>query len=234
MGKRGPNTGTRLLKITEKRKRAFLKALRASGGVLSHAASVASPHAKPGTVRPCYSSFRKLALRDPQFNAAIEEVLQECRDDVEREITRRGQEGYTENVYQKGEQVFNQDGTPATTQHFSDHLLLARAKALMPGRYGDKRTVEISGTVKHAFGGGHWMISGEDIAALDKHQQARLFDLMATVRANRAGETPACRGYPWRGRTLSLGHGLISWRCEWRCPLYPRKQTILRTGADVR
>ena len=31
-----------------------------------------------------------------------------------------------------------------------------------------------------------------------------------------------------------LGHGLINWCCEWRCPLYPSKQTILRAGADVR
>jgi hypothetical protein len=23
----------------------------------------------------------------------------------------------------------------------------------------------------------------------------------------------------------SLGRGLINWCCEWRCPLYPRKQT---------
>ncbi len=31
-----------------------------------------------------------------------------------------------------------------------------------------------------------------------------------------------------------LGHGLINWCCEWRCPLYPAKQTILRAGAKVR
>lgn len=196
MGKRGPDKGKKLVEITEKRKRTFLAALRASGGVLSHAAAVASPHAKTGTTRPCYSSFRKAALRDPVFNAAIEEVLEACRDDVEREITRRGQEGYTENVYQKSQQVFNADGTPATTQHYSDHLLLARARALMPSRYGDRRTVEVSGEVKHAFGGSHWMISGEDIAALSKDQRETLLAIMTTVRANRRGETAALEHNP--------------------------------------
>ncbi len=24
-----------------------------------------------------------------------------------------------------------------------------------------------------------------------------------------------------------LGHGLINWCCEWRCPLYPQKQTMV-------
>ena len=30
-----------------------------------------------------------------------------------------------------------------------------------------------------------------------------------------------------------LGHGLINWCCEWRCPLYPRKQTFGREPQNV-
>ncbi len=36
----------------------------------------------------------------------------------------------------------------------------------------------------------------------------------------------AVAAFPGRNRRIGrLGHGLINWRCEWRCPLYPRKQT---------
>ncbi len=30
-----------------------------------------------------------------------------------------------------------------------------------------------------------------------------------------------------------LGHGLINWCCEWRCPLNPRKQTFARQSKKV-
>ncbi len=35
------------------------------------------------------------------------------------------------------------------------------------------------------------------------------------------------------GRRIPLGHGLINWCCEWRCPLYPRKQTFGREPQNV-
>ncbi len=43
-----------------------------------------------------------------------------------------------------------------------------------------------------------------------------------------------CRKQKGAWAITGLGHGLINWCCEWRCPLYPEKRTILRAGDKVR
>ena len=52
------------------------------------------------------------------------------------------------------------------------------------------------------------------------------------LMATQQGSRPARMG-TWRRDGLrhrvdgGLGHGLITWCCEWRCPLYPQKQTLV-------
>ncbi len=197
MGKRGPAKDSKRLEMTELRQDTFLSALRASGGVFSAACRAASPHSSPTTkCPPCYSTFRNLIQRDPDFAIAVQEVMDSVREDIEAEIFRRGQEGWDTNVYQKGEQVFNRDGTPATVKRFSDNLLLARARAMMPEKYGEKRTVEHRGTIHHAAGG-HWTITSQDLAAFSQRQRENLRDLMNTARLARSGEeAPAIEHHP--------------------------------------
>ncbi len=38
---------------------------------------------------------------------------------------------------------------------------------------------------------------------------------------------------PSRRIPRPLGHGLINWCWEWRCPLHPRKRTFFSTGVYV-
>lgn len=196
MGERGPKLNQFRGKMTPERRQAFLTAFRASGGVWAAACRMIAHPDSPAPLDskwpPAMSSFRALARRDPEFGAAVEEVLQACRDDVEAEIHRRGQVGYTDNVYQKGEQVFNRDGTPAVVHRYSDNLLLARAKAMMPDRYSERKNIEHSGHITHGMAG-HLTIASADLAALDPVQRGQLQGILGTIQEARrdGGDVPA-------------------------------------------
>ena len=194
-------TGERQLPMTESRKASFLVALRDSGGIFSTACRVTSPHSKAtGATPPCYSTWRGLLERDAEFSAQVEEILEQCRDDVEAEIMRRGQEGWLDPVYMKGQRVMDtdEDGRPvkATIRRFSDTLLMARARALMPNKYSDKRqhSVVHSGTVTHAAG-----LSMADIRALspaERDQVEQAFTLLQRTRGGSDGEPRALTHNP--------------------------------------
>lgn len=184
--------------MTPKRRAAFLQALRDSGGVFSHACRVASPHSSridAAGVAPCYSSFRGLMARDLDFASAVAAVLDECREDVEREIHRRGQVGVLTPVFQGGARVLDHDGSPAVIRKFSDSLLLARMRALDPEKYGEKRTIEHRGTITHAAGVA-WQINADDMQILDDAETDALIKILGKVRAHRAGETKALEYQP--------------------------------------
>lgn len=123
--------------IDDARKSVFLAHL-ARHGVASAAAKAASPHTATGNL----VGFRKARKKDPAFDEAWEIALEMAKDAVETEIHRRGVEGYTEDVWYRGEKV-------GETKKYSDSLLLARMKALDPERYGtthskvEKTTEEI-------------------------------------------------------------------------------------------
>ena len=194
------------------RRAEFLRVFRECGGIWATAcrrvAHPARSKAKMATKHPpALSSFRALAARDPEFGAAIEEILQDCRDDVEREIMRRGQEGYTDNVYQKGEQVFNRDGTPAVVHKFSDNLLLARARALMPDKYSEKKSVHHSGHISHGTAG-HLTIATADLRALNASERKQLTSILGTIQEAR-GDTKALEYQP--GEVLDADFELIEW-----------------------
>ena len=100
-----------------------------------------------------------------------------------------GQDGWLDPVYMKGARVMDTDadGNPvkATIRRFSDTLLMARARALMPNRYSDKRqhSVVHSGTVTHRAG-----LSMADIRALSPAERDQVEAAFTLLQGARSGE----------------------------------------------
>ncbi|KKL13566.1 hypothetical protein LCGC14_2524500 [marine sediment metagenome] len=67
----------------------------------------------------------------PAFADLMAEAREEVNDKIEREIYRRGVEGWEEPVYQGGQQV-------GTIRKYDSTMLIFLAKANMPGKYRDK------------------------------------------------------------------------------------------------
>ena len=178
MGERGPAQGTKRLEMTPERIETFLTVLRSSGGVWSAACQAASPHSEGR--RRCYTSFKKLRLRDREFDEACTQIIEQCADDLEAELIRRAVSGDENFVFQKGEQVFMADGTPAVHCRKSDALLLAALKAARPERFGDKKTVDVH---HHKASGSHWEITAQDFKLLSTDQKRALADIVSTVQA---------------------------------------------------
>jgi hypothetical protein len=179
------STGQAHRPITRARRQLFLEILAETGNFRA-AARAATPHSH-NAKRPGYSSFYHLQNRDADFAAAVADALEEAKANVEQEIFRRGQEGYLEPVYQKGERVFEPgpDGKmmPASVRRYSDVLLLRRAAALMPDKYSERKQIEHSGVVAHA----QMQISPQDIAHLSPAQRDSLADILKTL-ADARGE----------------------------------------------
>ncbi len=192
MGTRGPDRGVKPHPMTKARIDLFLKAYRESGANFAFAAAAACPGAKDGTDKPCYSSFRNLRIRDMGFRAACEEILEQVANDVEAEIHRRAVEGWLTPAIQKGTQATLADGSPAFIRRYSDTLLLARARALMPEKYGEKKSVEIT----HKRAGGLLVIEAADVQHFSQAQIEALGDLMSTIRKHREGGTPEIEYQP--------------------------------------
>ncbi len=190
LGKRGPAKNSLEMPITVERRKVFLDALRETG-VWAHACRVASPHSPSDTSNPpCSSSFRALVRRDIEFAAAVEDAMETARANVLLEIQRRGQDGWDEKVFQKGMQAVDADGNPAVIRKYSDNLLLARARSMMPELFSEKHHHEH--TVKRAMGA-HTFVS-EDIHLLDPDQRAALTDILLTIQRRR-GEADSALEY---------------------------------------
>lgn len=183
-GTRGPKRGQNPHPMTPERVALFLRAYRESGGNFAEAARVACPGAKDGVVKPCYSSFQKLRKRDIGFAAACDEILGEVADMIEAEIDRRGRIGWLDPIVQKGEHVTDAEGKPMFIRRFDSKLLLARARAIMPDKYGEKKTIDIT---HHKGSHGMMVVEGSDIPALSIEQRENLGSIMATIRAARDG-----------------------------------------------
>lgn len=169
---------------TPARREAFLEALRNSGGVFAAACRATAPHLD-GTSHnpPAYSTWRSLMARDPDFSAQVEAVLQGVDDDIEAEIFRRAQVGTLEPVFQKGEQAVDAKGNPAFIRRYSDRLLIKRAAALMPERYGENRTLNINHNGPSAVS---WAITSEDLALLTAGEKDTFRDFIQLIRSRRA------------------------------------------------
>ena len=195
MGARGPKKGSPGHPMTAGRIAVFLAAYRESGGNFQKAAAAACPGGKEGARRPCYSTFVQLKKKDLGFAAACDEILLEIADMIEAEIRRRGEEGWLEPVIQKGTQATMADGSPAFIRRFDSKLLLARARALMPDKYGDRKDV----TITHKRAGGMLVIEASDIKHFSQAQIDALGGIVATIRKYKDGgapETPSLEYQP--------------------------------------
>ena len=173
------------LPTSPERRRAFLDAYRATASFAEACRITAGPHAedKPHGTPPCYSTWRALIARDPEFAAAYRETQELIKDDIRAEIYRRAVSRGQENlVYQKGVQVFNADGTPAKHVTKSDRLLIKLAASLMP-EFRDRQEISVTHNVRSAIS---WAITGDDLALLTTDEKATLSDLIHKLRSRRA------------------------------------------------
>ena len=175
-------TGVPQVPTDQTRRCAFLDALRESGGSFAAACRASAPHLDGKSVNPpAANTWRALMGRDAEFAAQVQAVMDEVRDDIEAEMHRRSIVGVDVPVFQKGGQAKFADGSPAYVKKYSDALLMKRAAALMPHKYGERREVNVN--VRSSVGA--WSISLEDLAALSTSQKEALRDIIDTVRAHR-------------------------------------------------
>lgn len=191
--KRGPEPGNKPHKMTPDRIALFLKVYLESGGNFAEAARQCCPGAVSNTHQPCYSSFKFLQKHNPEFKEACSAVLDEVRDAISAEIDRRGRLGWLEPVFQKGTQATDSEGKPAFIRRFDSKLLLARARALIPSEYGDRKDITIT---HHKGSHGVMVIEGTDIPALSLQQKSDLAGIMETIVAARDGGTKQLEHQP--------------------------------------
>lgn len=158
-------------KLTERRKRVFLAEL-ARHGIIVRAARAASPRASSqyGAVR----TFKDERDRDEEFARQWEEAMESAKADVEHELYRRAQEGYSEPIYggRYKEQVVGY------VTKYSDRLLELRAKALLPA-YREISSVSVNGRVTHNLDAG---VLGDAVAKVALQMAEGLRSLPPPVR----------------------------------------------------
>jgi hypothetical protein len=117
--------------------KAFLAEL-SKHGVVGEAAKVAKVH------RTVPAALRNV---DPAFDAAWEVALEAACDRLEREVTRRGLEGWLEPVFGSGGPG---KGTirVGTVRKFSDTLLIFKLKGERPEKYRERFENKLSGSVE--------------------------------------------------------------------------------------
>ncbi len=209
MGLRGPSKGSKPHPMTPERVDLFLQVYRESGACFRTAAAAACPSTGKGAnPKPCFSSFVRLRKSDMEFAAACDEILQETADLIEAEIDRRGRVGWLDPVFQKGSQAVDCDGKPAFIRRFDSKLLLARAKALMPDRFGDSKRVDLH----HHKALSILQISPEDMDGLSNEHRGQLREILIVMQANRKGGVAAIEHKP--AKTLDVAVVEIEGECE--------------------
>ena len=124
----------------------YLAQLRACG---RHAESAHAAGISPNVIRIHQRD-------DPNFFQQCQEATAEYIESIDREVARRGVEGYDRIIYYQGVMI-------GTERVYSDALLLAHAKAHHPA-YGDRSKVEMQVSAAPALGLSE--LSDEDRAAL--------------------------------------------------------------------
>jgi hypothetical protein len=120
------NRSMRRLRLTDARRRAFLRALAETGNVTAAVEAA-------GTSRSRVYELRKA---DPPFALAWEEAEETAADALEAEARRRAVIGVLEPVVSAGKVVRDDDGQPIAIRRYSDALLLALLRAHRPQRRG--------------------------------------------------------------------------------------------------
>lgn len=174
--------------ITPERRTVFLRVLAETGSFRA-ASRAASPHCSGAS--PGWSTFRAAYARDLEFQSECNSALEIAKMAVVDEIYRRGQVGWDEPVFQRGARVYEKDPEtgeerPASVRRYSDNLLLARAKSLMP-EFRDK--LEVSGQVQHshAYAGGvvGLALTPDDIRLLSPTERDQLRNILISVKKGR-------------------------------------------------
>lgn len=134
------------MKLTDRRKRAFLKELELHG-IQTRAARAASPRASSryGAIQ----TFKDERERDPEFARQWDEAMQAAEASIEHEIFRRAQEGWEEPIYGGR----HRERVVGTVRKYSDRLLELRARALLPA-YRETSAVSVRGRVTHDIDAG--------------------------------------------------------------------------------
>lgn len=134
------------MKLTDRRKRAFLNELRLHG-IMARAARAASPRASAryGALQ----TFKDERERDPEFARQWDEAMQAAEAAIEHEIYRRAIEGWDEPVYGGR----HKERIVGTVRKYSDPLLMFRARALLPA-YRETHGITVNKQVTHTVDAG--------------------------------------------------------------------------------
>ncbi|RJX69294.1 hypothetical protein D6858_05360 [Tsuneonella suprasediminis] len=134
------------MKLTDRRKKAFLSELKLHG-ILVRAARAASPRASAryGAVQ----TFKDERERDPDFAAQWDEAMDAAEAAIEAEIYRRAQEGWDEPIFGGR----HREKIVGTVRKYSDRLLELRARAMLPA-YRETHGIAVNKQVTHTVDAG--------------------------------------------------------------------------------
>lgn len=165
-------------RLTPERKALFLKTLRETGSK-SHAARVATPLSRGNPIK----TFNDEMERDDTFREEAEAALAAAHDEIRAEIKRRAIIGWESNVYQRGVQVFNADGTPAKVRNFSDRMLEIMARVLP--ELTDKKIIDANVSVNVENSEPAFKITKRDIFFLSPEQRRSLASCILAISRSR-------------------------------------------------
>lgn len=181
--------------VTERRKAAFLEALRQTGS-LRWAAAIASPHLggepRPGGKARGFESFRDAMRRDPVFAAEVEEALSVALGTAEKLLAERMLTPDTRPIVDKNGAVV----AVATDHRNANTLLLRFLERHSPDHWAPKK--QLSGTVTHDHTHQHtlgpatpgYTITADDLLALPDDKRRLLVSILDEVEHNREQPEP--------------------------------------------
>jgi hypothetical protein len=117
--------------------------------------------------RTTYKNWRD---RDPEFAAAFEQAKVAAVESLEKEMIRRGRDGWMEPVYHKGEEV-------GEIRKFSDTLLIFALKGWAPEKYRER--IDVKGEHQHIHLHAHRLIGPGEATTLESESIARVLGALA-------------------------------------------------------
>jgi hypothetical protein len=173
-------------RVTDERKRVFIKVL-AETGSRSAAAAAASPHLDGGKgCRPGYESFKSQWQRDPEFALAIQEAEQRALGKVESAIAER--------AFTLDERpIFDRQGNKIgvhTDRRTANAMLLRLAERMAPGTWAQRKHHEIDGKISHDHQHSVSVATLEptDVLLLEPDEQDELLRLVGKIAELKSGD----------------------------------------------